>query len=114
MNKYLNILLSIVIISISTSSYARGGWQSPSKISQLTIEGSSAGERIYVLFENNFNPDACTGKNTQWIRIFGDTEKGKYLLTTVLSAKATGQTVAPLIHGCDDWGRPILTGLWLQ
>ncbi len=114
MNKLATTLLSIVIALTSTTTVARGGWQQPTKITQLIIEGSPAGERIYVLFENHFNPDSCTGKETQWIRIFGDSEKGKYLLTTVLSAKATGQAVSPLLYGCDDWGRPVLTGLWVQ
>ena len=114
MNKYVIAILSITILSVCTHAFARGGWQQPAKITQLIIEGSPAGERIYVLFDNNLNPDSCTGKDTQWKRIYGDTEKGKYLLTTVLSAKATGQTVVPLLYGCDDWGRPMLTGLWVQ
>ena len=114
MSKVAPTILCLLMVSISTSLFARGGWQQASKVSQLIIEGSAAGERVYVMFENNFNPDTCKGKDPRWIRVFGDTEKGKYLLTTVLSAKATGQTVAPLMHGCDDWGRPILTGLWIQ
>ena len=107
-------LLSILILSVNIHAFARGGWQQPTRITQLIIEGSPAGERIYVQFESDANPGSCTGKDTQWKRIYGDTEKGKYLLTTVLSAKATGQTVIPLMYGCDDWGRPVISGLWVQ
>jgi hypothetical protein len=114
MKKYLIAILSITVISISTYTVAIGGWQQPTKITQFIIEGSPAGERIYVQFENDFNPDSCTGKDTRWKRIYGDTEKGKYLLSTVMSAKATGQTVTPLLYGCDDWGRPALSGIWVQ
>lgn len=106
------VFLCIAILS-STCSFA-GGWQQATSISQYIIEGSSAGERIYVKFETSFNPDACNGNGTEWNRIYGDTEKGKYLLSTILNAKATRQTVIPMLYGCDDWGRPRLVGLWIQ
>ena len=107
-------ILCMSVISIATQSVARGGWQQPTQVSQYTIEGSPAGERVYVKFETDFNPDGCSGKDAQWKRIFGDTEKGKYLITAILSAKATGQTVVPLMYGCDDWGRPVLSGLRVE
>jgi len=113
MKKYVIAVFSYVVLLVHTYSFA-GGWQQPTRITQFIIEGSSAGERIYVQFETNFNPDSCTGSDTQWARIFGNTEKGKYLLSTVLSAKATGQTVTPLLYGCDDWDRPRLSGLLVQ
>lgn len=113
MKKYVIALFSFTVISMYTYSVA-GGWQEPTTITQFMIAGSAAGERIYVQFKTDFDPDSCAGIDTQWKRIYGDTEKGKYLLSTVLSAKATGQTVVPLIHGCDDWGRPNLSGLLVQ
>ena len=113
MNNYVVAIFSYAFLSISTCSFA-GGWQDPTRVSQFSIEGSAAGERIYVQFETNFNPDSCTGKGTEWKRVYGDTEKGKYLLSTVLSAKAAGQTVVPLLYGCDDWGRPRLSGLLVK
>jgi len=113
MKKYVITVVSYAVMSLSTYSLA-GGWQQPTKITQFIIEGSPAGERIYVQFETNFNPDSCTGKGTEWTRLYGDSVKGKYLLSTVLSAKATGQTVVPLLYGCDDWGRPKMSGLWVQ
>lgn len=90
---------------------AKDGWQDETRVTQLLIEGTSAGERVYVQFEKAFNPGACKGNDSQWIRIYGNTEKGKYLVSAILSARATRQVVVPLVHGCDDWGRPILHGL---
>ena len=113
MKKYVIALFSFTVISMNTYSFA-GGWQQATAITQFMIEGSAAGERVYVQFKTDFNPDSCTGIDTQWKRIYGDTEKGKYLLSTILSAKATRQTVVPLLHGCDDWGRPKLSGLLVQ
>lgn len=113
MKKYFVAVFSYFVLSFNVNSFA-GGWQQPTRITQFIIEGSAAGERIYVQFETLFNPDSCAGNDTQWARIYGDTEKGKYLLSTVLSAKATGQTVVPLMYGCDDWDRPKLTGLMIQ
>lgn len=89
----MNILfrLSVIIISfvVSTNVFA-GGWQAATTVAQYVVEGSSEGDRIY-----------------------GDTEKGKYLFSTIMSAKAAGQTIKPLVSGCDDWDRPIVTGLWV-
>ena len=113
MKKYVIALFSFTVMSMNTYLFA-GGWQEPTRITQFMIEGSAAGERVYVQFVTDFNPDSCAGSNTRWKRIYGDTEKGKYLLSTVLSAKATRQTVVPLLHGCDDWGRPKLSGLLVQ
>jgi hypothetical protein len=113
MKKIVIAVLSYTVMSMNTYSFA-GGWQQPTRITQFFIEGSAAGERIYVQFETDFNPDSCTGNGTEWKRIYGDTEKGKYLLSTVLSAKAAGQTVTPLLYGCDDWDRPKLSGLLVQ
>lgn len=113
MKKYVITLCLLTVMSMNTYSFA-GGWQEPTTITQFLIEGSAAGERVYVQFKADFNPDSCAGIDTRWIRIYGDTEKGKYLLSTVLSAKATGQSVVPMLHGCDDWGRPNLSGLLVQ
>lgn len=113
MKAYAKAIAGVVFFSFAASAFA-GGWQQPTKVSRYMIEGSPAGERIYVQFESDFNPDACKGKDTAWKRIYGDTEKGKYLLSAILSAKAAGQTVVPLLHGCDDWGRPGLIGLIVQ
>lgn len=113
MKKLVIAVFSFAALSINSHSFA-GGWQQPTRITQFLIEGSAAGERIYVQFDTEFNPDSCAGNDTQWKRIYGDTEKGKYLLSTILSAKATSQTVVPLLYGCDDWGRPKLSGLLVQ
>ena len=113
MKKHVISLLTLVLLLPNTQSHA-GGWQEPTKVAQYLIEGSGAGERIYVQFENDFNPDTCTGKGTEWARIYGDTTKGKYMLSSIISAKAAAQTVLPLIYGCDDWGRPRLMGLMVQ
>ena len=106
--------LCLFVVLIATQSAARGGWQQATQVDQFIIEGSPAGERIYVKFGTDFNPDGCSGKGAEWKRIFGDTQKGKFLLTAVMSAKATGQNVVPLMYGCDDWGRPVLAGLRVE
>jgi len=113
MKNHVIVVFSFVVIILHTHAIA-GGWQQATGITQFMIEGSAAGERIYVQFENDFNPDSCTGNGTEWKRIYGDTEKGKYILSTIISAKAARQTVVPLLHGCDDWGRPNLSGLLVQ
>ena len=113
MKYFFILLLSLLTITLDDFAIA-GGWQQETRISQLMIDGSAAGERIYVQFENNFNPDSCAGNDIEWNRVYGNTDKGKYILSIVLSAKATGQMVVPLLHGCDDWGKPVLSGLLVK
>lgn len=91
-----------------------GGWQGATKITNYVIEGGPQGERFYVMFATDFNPDGCTDPNKHWKRVTGDTTKGKYIISAVMSAKAAGQNVVPLLLGCDDWNRPKLEGLWIQ
>ena len=111
--KSLLITLLVTISFISGNSFA-GGWQQASTVKEYVIEGSFAGERIYVKFDSNFSPDSCNNNDTEWKRIYGSTPQGKYLFTTIMSAKATGQTVVPYIEGCDDWGRAVIRGIWVQ
>ena len=115
MKKYYFVyfVAAMLLVSVASISHA-GGWQSATKVYQFTIEGSSEGERIYVRFENNFNPDSCSTSLIEWTRVYGNTAQGKFIFASVLSAKAASQTVVPLLVGCDDWGRPILSGIWTQ
>ena len=113
MKKYFFVYFVMAALSLSVASISHAGdWQTATKVSQYLIEGSSEGDRIYVGFENNFNPDSCPGPGL--VRIYGNTVRGKFVFASVLSAKAASQTVIPLLTGCDDWGRPILSGIWTQ
>lgn len=112
MNKYLKSCVLILLASFYSGAFA-GGWQSQTKVKEFLIEGADTGDRIYVMFDNNFNPDSCT-ENSGHNRIDGSNERGKYVFSTILSAKAAGQTVIPALHGCDDWNRPIVTGVWVK
>ena len=113
MKKCLFVYFVMAALSLSVASISHaGGWQSATKVSQFLIEGSSEGDRIYVAFENNsFNPDSCSV--SALVRVYGNTVKGKFIFASVLSAKAASQTVVPLLEGCDDIGRPILSGIWM-
>lgn len=108
--KYLVVLL---ILLVPLSSAFAGGWQAASKIAEYLIEGGEEGNRIYVRFDSAFNPDNCP-ENVNLYRVYGDTQKGKYLLATIMAAKAANATVLPMIHGCDDWGRPVVGGIMVK
>lgn len=97
----------------ATQAYA-GGWDSALvKVTRIVIEAEDDGRRVYVQFSNNsWNPDNCPSPG--WIRIFGDTQKGKNLYSLVLSAYLSGKDVTRGQNGCDDWGRPVLYGVIVQ
>jgi hypothetical protein len=88
-----------------------GGWQISTQVKHYVIEGSDAGERLYVMFANNFNPDGCTNPDSYFIRLNVSTPKGRAMFTSLVTAKAMNQNVVPYVGGCDDWNRPILQGL---
>lgn len=115
---HLGYLTLIVMALIYVTETYAGGWQWQStKITQYVIEGSPDGDRIYVRFEpslDTLNPDACTSPNVEWKRLYGNTEKGKMMFASVLSAKAASQSVYIGLDGCDDWGRPIIFGIVVQ
>lgn len=90
-----------------------GGWQELSTASNLVYEGEDDASRAYVMFATNFDPDSCTNGAVTYKRIYGNTQKGKGIVSMLLLAIATGKTVQAKIEGCDDWGRAVITGLRL-
>lgn len=118
-NKILTMLFFLLLCCINfflvplTSAFA-GGWQGETKIVLYLIEGSETGDRYYVTFADGFNnPDNCP-QNVNSNRIYGDTQKGKYLISSIMAAKSTNATVIPLLHGCDDLGRPVVGGIMVK
>ena len=109
--KYIIYYLFVILILFPFSAFA-GGWQTSTKITNYVIEGTAEGERFYVQFANHFNPDVCGG-TSEWTRVYGNTAKGKYIISAVMSAKAANQNVTPFLNGCDDWNRPKLEGIWI-
>ena len=108
MNKLIFLFLSLMSCSVFA-----GGWQpSWSTVTELLYEGTSEGEKAYVTFSNSTNPDECTdGSSFVHQRIYGDSKKGEYIISTLLAALAAGKQVRPLLSGCDDMNRPIVVGL---
>jgi hypothetical protein len=74
------------------------------------IKGADTDERRYVAFDHLLNPDSCQGDG-QWVRVFDNTDKGKYRFSIILSVHANKQSVSPKLEGYNDRGRAILTGL---
>ncbi len=115
MKKLLSLkILLFILIFISTGASA-GGWQSWTKVKVLLYEGGPGGERAYVTFEVRVNPDKCTN-NSSLVhqRIYGDSKRGEYIISTLLMAMASDKEVLPLLSGCDDWNRPVVTGLRIR
>ena len=103
------VLLSLIFISC----WANATWQKDTTVSQIVVEGSEDGERVYVVFAANFNPSGCTN-TSGYKRVYANTKKGELLMSTLLTAYAAQRTVLPSINGCDDWGRSVLTGVILK
>lgn len=102
-------MLGVGMLALSNVTLA-GGWQESQTITEYFVDGADSGERLYVGFEYSPNPESCGGR-ADYARVNGNTEKGKYLFSIILSAHASKQAVAPKLEGCDVQGHPILTGL---
>lgn len=79
---------------------------------ELLFEGSDDGSRAYIVFADTLTSE-CTGAN-YYVRIYADTKKGEYMVSTLMMAIASKRLVFPAISGCDDWNRPILKGLRIK
>ncbi|CCO44454.1 conserved exported hypothetical protein [Vibrio nigripulchritudo SOn1] len=77
---------------------------------EILYEGDSSASRTYIVFDQKFPLGECK-QDGHYIRIYGDTKKGQYFISTILTAISAKKKVFPAISGCDDWGRPVLTGL---
>lgn len=81
---------------------------------ELLYEGDDNGSRAYIVFQEYFPLADCPKQKGDFIRIYGDTRKGQYFISTLLTAITANKKVWPDISDCDDWGRPILTGLRIK
>jgi uncharacterized protein YdeI (YjbR/CyaY-like superfamily) len=109
MNRNTTWLVGVGLLALSNVGMT-AGWQDSQTITEYFIDGTASGEKLYVAFEQTPNPDACRS-DAKFARVDGASAKGKYLFSIILSAHASQQTVAPKLEGCDESGRPILTGL---
>ena len=100
----------LFIALIVMSNFVLAAWQVDTTVKEVVIEGGNDGSRTYVVFEDKFNPTSCSN-NSGFIRIYANTQKGEYLISAMLTAYVSKSVVMPNIGGCDDWGRPILTGV---
>ena len=102
-------IFSVLLLMVSVNSFA--AWQPYTTVEQVLFEGGDDGARVYVVFKDNFNPGACDKGTVSYKRINGNTQKGKYMISALLTAMTTGDQVSPNIAGCDDWGRAVVSGL---
>lgn len=109
MNRNIKWLLGMGLLTLSHVGTA-AGWQDGQTITEYFIDGADSGEKLYVAFEHPPDPDGCRS-DARFARVDGASAKGKYLFPIILSAHASKQSVAPKLEGCDETGRPIVTGL---
>ncbi len=104
MNKFIFIFLAVFSTSVTAN------WKHYLQPVELLFEGRDSGSRVYIVFAQKFPTDGCS-QDGHYIRIYGDTKKGEYQISTLLTAIAANKHVSPAISGCDDWGRPVLLGI---
>jgi hypothetical protein len=109
MNQNAKWVVGMGLLALSSVGLA-AGWQDSQTITEYFIDGAASGEKLYVAFEHTPNPDGCRS-DARFARVEGASAKGKYLFSIILSAHASKQSVSPKLEGCDEVGRPILTGL---
>ena len=101
------ILAAAVLLAVPST--AAAGWSDFTTVTELIVEGTDRG---YARFSIPVNTEQCDGGST-YFRFDPSTDYGKTLLSVLMAAKLSGQTVRVLLRGCDDWNRPILLGVRL-
>ena len=113
MRRYIVALAVIIAAAMGWQAVAFAGpWQSSTFVTQIIVEGEQSGTRIYLRFVSLTNTEGCSG-DASFARVYGDTPKGKELLSMAKSAKLEDRSVLVYLSGCDDWNRPVVGGLWL-
>jgi len=69
-----NYSLCVILAMILAVPVYAGGWQGYTQVNQIIVEGSEAGDRVYVVPASYTNPDQCTG-HTGYYRIDASTKK---------------------------------------
>jgi hypothetical protein len=110
-SKKLTALAFLLMFVVSSESYA-GSWVN-TQVTQIQVISTSTGDRIYVVFQPWIGSDGCTDGATYY-SINPNTPQGKNLYSMALLAKATNAPVSAFAYGCDDLGRNVLGGLWLE
>jgi len=105
------MLAMLSLIAIADNCYA-GPWVN-TQISQIQVVSTATGDRIYVVFSPWIGSDGCTDGAT-FYAINPNTTQGKNFYSLALLAKSTGAPVTAFTYGCDDIGRNVLGGLWIN
>jgi hypothetical protein len=113
MRRHIVALAIIIAAAMGWQAVAFAGtWQSSTFVTQIIVEGEQSSTRIYLRFANLENTEGCTGDAT-FARVYGDTPKGRNLLSIAMAAKLESTAVLVYLNGCDDWNRPVVAGLWM-
>jgi hypothetical protein len=102
-----------LLISVAFISSAKADWQGPTTISEILVEGEADGSRIYIIFDSVPDTAGCTGA-TRFTRVYGNTEKGRLILSVAMDAELANKPVTVALGGCDDWNRPVIYGLSMR
>ncbi|MEL6114750.1 hypothetical protein P0Y67_06010, partial [Photobacterium sp. SP02] len=75
----------LFVFILAFSSIAHSKWQYYVQPVELLYEGDNSGSRAYIVFKDKFPLADCPTKDGGYIRIYGDTQKGQYFISTLLT-----------------------------
>jgi hypothetical protein len=118
------VILAIISASILSSAFA-AGWVGNWKrfqVNTIVFEGSSSGTD--AVFTTKTAPtateiSAVTGVSyssitePQFFKVDGSTQKGKYIISTLMLAKTTGSNICIHVESVQA-GRPVVSGIHLD
>lgn len=111
-----NLLLPVFLIFLSHSVLAAPSQWYKHYVNpvNLIFESQEDGSRAYIVFSESVATH-CTGSNGS-VRIYANTKKGEYMISSLLTAIVANKEILPLVttDTCDDWNRPVLTGLRIK
>ncbi len=109
--RFLMVLL-IGLLALASEVYAYDGWTTDSVIQSYRVRPT---DLVLIKVPHN-NPGNCL--DPAWIVLrMDDSQKSKFLYTSILSAYSTNKTVAFELLGCHEGGTngaPIVDGIWVK
>lgn len=83
-------------------------WGQPVTVTFYFLYGGTGGN-VYIATSNNQNPDNCPHSN--YIELASSLANFSQVFAAIVTAQASGQTVAVNYYGCSADGYPVLNGI---
>ena len=105
------IIITVGLLLAAMNSIA-DGWNNWTKyqVKSIIAEGSDDAHAFTIRITPTLTDTSCT--DPSYLRLDASTDKGKYIMSILLSSEARGSKFHIQTSGCVSGQRPIIVGIW--